>query len=129
MKRPHPSSNIVVPKVTVGAESSFLNFITLAESVALALNGVFWDSLDVLMGDVEDFDLLRAALESLTSVLGDCSCIQNQKSETLFNNNTTHKEMKVNIDSTILPPQHYHPVHLVQHHIERNSSCILEVIR
>lgn len=85
---------ILVPKVTVGAESSFLNFMTLAESVALALNRVFWDSLEVLMGGTEDFDWLRAAWETLSSVLGDRSCIQNQKLENLFNNTINQKQIE-----------------------------------
>lgn len=55
--------HILVPRITVGADNSLVNFISLAESVALEPIDGFCTSLDVCSKfDVDDFDWLADEL-------------------------------------------------------------------
>ena len=67
-----------LPNVTVGAESSLLNFIILAESVTLAPTTVFCDSPDVFVVHTEGFDLLSSLFEAVKLDVGCCSCPRKQ---------------------------------------------------
>lgn len=56
-------NNKAIPNMTVGPDSSFVNFITLAESVALAPIVDFGTSLGVFsVFGFEDFNLLAVAV-------------------------------------------------------------------
>ncbi len=69
---------ITIPNMTVVPESAFVNFITLAESVALAPMADFWTSLDVFsISEIDVFNLTFVSLFDLL-VLWTSSYIKSQ---------------------------------------------------